>query len=821
MTEPTRVDTGLRPRIEAGFGRWGHTVARHRFLVIGLMLLLTLCLGSQLKKVRFDTSQESMFQKDDPTLIAYNDFRSQFGREDLIFVAIGTQNLFSETTLDRLATLHRELEEQVPYVDEVTSLINVRSTRGEDGELIVGDLMEEWPESNAERSALRDRVMSTRSYLDRLISRDGKVTTIAVRLNSFTEVGDEIDPLAAFDASGFGDDEGAATDGEQEAPQYISGEELAEAVIATVEVIGRHQQDDFEIHVAGGPILSVRIMHDMMKNMRTFVGLGLVTIGALLLVLFRRLSGLLLPLLVVVFSLISTFGIQAMRGTPAGAPTQIVPSFLLAVGVGAAVHILVIFYREFDAGASKEDALSITLGHSGLAVVMTGLTTAGGLLSFNTAAAAPVADLGVLAPVGILFGLLYCLVLLPALIVALPIRRKKTKADAEHSQWISRVLVATGDRAVRDPFPILLITALLMIVALLGAVQIRFHHDTLIWFPEDDAIRIDTEWIDSRLAGTMALEVIIDSGQENGFHDPERLAALDRLIDKVMAMTGGEGLEVRKTNSIGDVVKEINQALNDNSASAYTIPENRELIAQELLLFENSGSDDLEDFVDSQFRIARFTLQLPYVPPANYPDFIPQVEEAFQVEFGDGTEIQTTGFMRLMADSVAAIADSMFTSYALALAIITPMMMLLIGTLRGGLVSMVPNLAPIILVLGVMGWGGIDFDLFTLLIGSIAIGLAVDDTIHFMHNFYRYYRETGNTRSSVRRTLETTGVAMLVTSIVLTCGFFTYLFSEMENLFYFGALTGMAIILAFVADVLVSPALVSVVTGGYRREESR
>jgi multidrug efflux pump subunit AcrB len=130
----------------------------------------------------------------------------------------------------------------------------------------------------------------------------------------------------------------------------------------------------------------------------------------------------------------------------------------------------------------------------------------------------------------------------------------------------------------------------------------------------------------------------------------------------------------------------------------------------------------------------------------------------------------------------------------------------------------VPNLGPIILVLGFVGWRGIHFDLFTLLIGGIAIGLAVDDTIHFMHNFYRYFRQSGDAHRAVRQTLETTGQAMLVTSIVLCCGFFSYMLAELNNLFYFGLLTGLAIALAFIADVIVCPALVALATRGEQSE---
>ncbi|MCP5044346.1 MAG: MMPL family transporter [bacterium] len=249
---------------------------------------------------------------------------------------------------------------------------------------------------------------------------------------------------------------------------------------------------------------------------------------------------------------------------------------------------------------------------------------------------------------------------------------------------------------------------------------------------------------------------------------------------------------------------------------AAALPLTREVAAQELLLFENSGSDDLEKMVDSQFRLARVSLKMPYVAPMNYGEFIPDVEASVKEFFGDDTEVYTTGFMALLSAAFDAMGTSLMRSYMLALVIIAPLMVLLIGNLRGGAISMLPNLAPIIITLGLMGWTGIYLDAFTLLIGSIAIGLAVDDTIHFMHNFERYYERSGDVHAAVSETLRTTGQALLMTSIVLCAGFFTYMLAELQNFFFFGLLTGLTIVVAFLADVMLAPALVALAAADRR-----
>ncbi|MBW2292322.1 MAG: MMPL family transporter, partial [Deltaproteobacteria bacterium] len=303
---------------------------------------------------------------------------------------------------------------------------------------------------------------------------------------------------------------------------------------------------------------------------------------------------------------------------------------------------------------------------------------------------------------------------------------------------------------------------------------------------------------------------------ENGLHEPALLERIDLLSDRSAQIEGVGNVNAGRVTSIVDVTKEIHQALNGNSSDHYAIPNTRELVAQELLLFENSGSDDLEQLVDSQFRRARITMNLPHASPTYYQPFIARVEALANEILGDEVEVTMTGFVSLMTRSLNAISSSLQRSYLIALAIITPLMFLLLGTLRTGLAAMVPNLAPIILTLGLMGWLGIPLDTFTLLIGSIAIGLAVDDTIHFMHVFRKFYDDLQDTPAAVRETLRSTGHALLVTTIVLSLSFFIYAFASLTSLVKFGLLTGVTVIFAFIADVTLSPALMALSTRGDR-----
>jgi len=489
-------------------------------------------------------------------------------------------------------------------------------------------------------------------------------------------------------------------------------------------------------------------------------------------------------------------------------PTQILPSFLLAVGVGASVHILAIFYRRLQENGQKGDAISYALGHSGLAVAMTSLTTAAGLASFSGAAVAPIGDLGRVASIGIALSLIYTLVLLPALLAVLPVKPKASASAELRGARMDRLLTATADLSTSRPKSVLAVSALVLAFGLSGAAQVKFSHEPHTWLPTTNPARQASDFIDEKMNGANVIEVVVDTGGENGLYEPAVMNGLEKLGHDVDALDG-EYVSVGKTLSVADVLKETHQALNENRPAYYAIPENRDLIAQELFLFENSGSDDLEDFVDSQFRLARFTAKMPWADAIHLRDFIAEVEGQFTETLGPDVGITMTGMNALFFFNDTATTESMTESYFWAALVITLMMILLIGNIRVGLLSMLPNLTPIILTLGIMGWMGLPLDLFTMLIGSIAIGLAVDDTIHFMHNYRRYHAETGDVSEAVRRTLLTSGRAMLVTTVVLSVGFFIFVFSTLSNLINFGILTGFTIIAALLADFFLAPALMA------------
>jgi len=777
----------------------GHALSTYRYLFLAFLITIIASMVINLPKTTIDTSTEGFLHDKDPMILDYNAFRDQFGRDERIALAIKSDGIFTFKNLEKLKKLHNELKNRTPYLYDITSLINARNTIGSENALLVEDLFEHWPKNQEELDKIKKNALSNPIYKNLLINEDGTFTVIILESNTYTSIGiDDSDEFADFEE-------------QSSTPRaFITDKENSEMVREVQKIIESYKSDDFEILLAGSPSVTEYLKSSMQKDMAKFNGLIILTIIIFLSLIFRRVSGVVLPLIAVVLAVLSTMGVMAYFGTPIKIPTQIIPSFLLAVGIGTSIHILAIFFQHFDKNGDKKEAIAYTLRHSGVAIIMTSLTTAAGVSSFMISDVAPVGDLGVYASIGVLIALLYSLILLPVLLAILPIKRKILPHD-EHKDRFEIILTKISHFSQVHSKPIVIGSLIFMMIAMYTATFIRYSHNPLTWFSKDNEIRIATETIDKELRGSINLEIVIDTKKENGLYNYELLKKLEK-ITKDSELIKTDAYFVGKVISLVDILKEIHKALNENKESYYKIAKDEKLIAQEILLFENSGSDDLEDFVDSQLSKARITYKMPWIDSVEYYGMLKNLRTYLHETLGDDVKITTTGMIPLLAQTITSAINSAGDSYLLAFVLITLMMMLLLADVKLGLISMIPNLFPIFFVLMIMVIFNMPFDLFAMLVFSIILGLAVDDTVHFMHNFRRYHdREGKSVEEAVRLTLIGAGRAMLITSIVLSIGFYVYIFASMNNLINFGILAGTAIIMALLADFLLAPALMAMV----------
>jgi hydrophobe/amphiphile efflux-3 (HAE3) family protein len=782
-------------------------VIRWKYIILIVTLLLTGGLAAQMANLKIDTRDESFFHADDPTLIAYNHFRDTFGQDDMFIIALKPEAGFTREFLATLYGLHHELAESVPYLDDINSLVNGRITRAEGDTLIVEDLMPRPPQSEAELQRIRHLIGRYPLYENLLVSPDRSLTTILIKARAIMEpTGEEV--LAGFDE--------VVSPENRPGPDYLSNEQNVEIYTAIRKVTAKYAGQGVEFYYGGTPAFVAEIQKGIEKDLGAMIPLSFMMIVIFLALLFRRLSGVIYPLLIVFLSLTASMGIMALVGIPITNVIQILPMFLIVVGIGDSVHILTIFYRIHRESGDKHQAIIQAVGYAGLPVLMTSVTTACGLISFVWADVANIAQLGYIAPVGVMLAFIYTIVLLPALICIFPIKQPRPMPGGKQPV-ADRIFDAITALTTRHAPGVLIVSGLLIGVAGYQASAVKFSHNAMTWFPESAVVRRSTELLDRVNGGTVMLEVIVDTNRDNGLQNPDVLNRMDQAAAHIADLEV-HGIRAGKVWSLADVTKEINRALHADRDTAYTLPDTRQKIAQELILFESSGSDDLEEVTDGNYRKGRLSILAPFTDSVLYKDYVDAITVYLERQF-PSENVWLTGHMSLFVQITKHFLTSMAKSYVFALIVITFLMVLMIGRVRVGLMSMVANVAPILLVFGIMGSCNIPLDMSTILIGSIVLGLVVDDTIHFLHHFRRAFDETGNVTLAVSETLHATGRALVITSLVLCGGFFIYMTSYLACNTRFGLLAGCGVLFALAADFFIVPAMLTLVYGNRRNRK--
>ncbi len=802
----------MRKAIENWFEKSGYVIFRHRYTAVILMFALTMVLGFQMLNIVMDTSYESMVKVDDPERITYNEFRDQFGGDQIIVVAVKTQEIFNIDFLKKLQSLHNDIEEQVPYLEEINSLINARNTYGKDDTLVVEDLigdrldLEQATEQTIDLVKIKSIALKNPAYLNNYISEDSKTTAIIIKLQGI--IVEENDAVI--------EDEFLFDEGRGRETHYLGEKENNMVFHALQKIADHYNKSDFKIAITGAPYVEETMNFTVKKAALQLVLVSYLLMSVILALFFRRVAGVILPMVIALMSISSILGCMAVFNIPFTQCSLCLPTFLIAISTADAIHILTIFFRGYNKGESKEEAIAHALAHSGLPVVLTTLTTAAGFLSFAYSELRTIGELGIFSAGGVLFALLYTLVMLPGLIAIFPIKKFETGPEKK-ACLLDNILISIGNFATGHPIKIIIVCTIVFITFSVFMFKLRFFVNIVNQFPDNSTIKNDTLFIDKELKGGLAVEVIVDTNKENGLYEPTIVNKIERLSTYMEAYQTPD-IFVGKVFSINDIIKETNRALHNNNEAYYKIPQNRDLIAQELLLFENTGAEDLEKIVDSQFSKTRVTLKIPYVDIFEIGTLTTHIKDKFQEAFQEKATITVTGIGRLMGTVMPKAIYSMSRSYVIAFSIITIIMILLVGNVKIGTICMAPNLLPILMVMGFMGMTGLPLDLNAMLIGAVAIGLVVDDTMHFVYNFRKYHDRFGTSRKAVEETLLGTGRALLITTIALSTNFLsTGLCGKLSTVVMFGVCTGLVIILALATDFTLLPALLTVIK---RREQN-
>ncbi|QOC24053.1 MMPL family transporter [Wenzhouxiangella sp. AB-CW3] len=791
---------------------WAHD---HPVSTLILVLGLSLAMGMGLVRLEMDSSNEALFQRHDPTLQAYRAFQQQFGRNDLVMVAVTTDKAASADFMATLEQLHRDLEDRVPWLDDVTSLVNADWMASGEGEsLHVGDVGELWPREGRLDAARWNEIVSASLYRDTLVSSDGSMVLLVVRaLVQPTEDSSRSEPRDFFSPESTVLEEAPSHGAGQRGLNSVQLNEFAGTIQA---IVAEHKEQGLQVKAAGGPLLD-KLYHDAIHHdVGILMSAAFLTIALALYVLFRRVTAVAIPVAVIALAVTSTLGLMGWAGLPFTPVTQALPALLLMAGVLDAVHLFGLFYVERRNGVDTREAIMNSVAHSGMAVLFTSLTTAAGFLAFTVARMKPIADFGWIAAFGIMLVFVYTLMLMPALIRLLP-GRISASDQATRTLWpgATRWMRRFAGIGVRHPLKVMAVVVVLIVGALPGVMKVEFSYDVLNWFPEDTPIRVDTLAIDERIQATVPLEVIVDTQREDGILTPEFMSALRQFQDQAESIES-PGVKVGRATSIVDVLERIHSQLAD-MGSNQTLPTSQNLIHQQFVLYESAGPREITRLVDRDYSTARITLRLAY---ADGRDMVPLREtiETMATEiFSDYGEVTVTGTVDLVATGTIDLIESMSDSYLFAAISITLMLIVLWRSISLGVLAIIPNFIVIYLALAVMGYTGMDINLITVLLGGIALGLAVDDTVHLINGVRnRMVQENLSLERAVNETVRVIAPLLLMTTLVLAGGFSLFSLSMMSALQSFGVLLAFTIVLALLFDLFVIPALMSIRAGRSR-----
>ena len=804
-----------KSKIEKGFYYLGIRVIRYRWAILLMTVVVAGLAATQLPKLSIATSVESMFTRHDQILTDYQQFRSQFGRDEEIVLLISSPDIFSLQFLTTLKQFHGDLENSVPLLKEVRSLANASYIEPVDSGVRVGGFLDNLPRTEAEAQLYRHRGHSYPGFQNLYFTPDDKHAIVVIKTQAVSALSADGLRLRGY-ARGVPGAEAHPPPVEQ---QSISQVENI-AVIGIVEaVIKEYQTPDFSIAYSGTPVYQYHVEPMIRSNMKKMCMAILLVPVVLMPFLFGRGSGAFFPQMTAILGLMMALGSMVLLSVRFSLTSSMLPSILLSIGLTAPIHFLVVYYK-YQQRVGKFRGLIATMKHSGFPITMTSFTTVAGLLSFSFSDIVPIAHLVNFTIIGILAILVFTLTTIPAFLSILQVVDGSEKGEADYEASIfNRTLLTLGRLGINRPYLVLILFLAGTLFASFSLSRLHFSHNQLHYFTEDSDFMRQVRLIEAQTGGFRALEILIDTQRERGIIDHDLLQAMGQLDTYLRSETDIQGRAyVGRTRSLVDLIKEISCTTTGRDQSPCPIPKNPQALAEQIDHVGRMVPETLRKYTDADLRMGRLTAMMYWRDAANDVDFIARVREYAASLFDDSAKVVLTGVVSINSGIMNAMMTSLAIGYSTGFLLITALMILAIGDVRLGLLAMIPNLLPIIIALGVMGYLDIPLNTYNLIGGSIAIGLAVDDTIHFFHNFRRYYRRSGDIHFAVRETLGSAGRALLATTLVLVFSFWMRLFSDLKVVADFGLVMGIALFVAFLADVLLAPSLLRMFYGAGQQD---
>ena len=749
--------------------QWGQWVTQHRGLTIMLAMLVALATAFGGQFLSFTNDYRVFFGSENTHLKAFEELQNTFSKNDNILLVLAPHNgkVFSPDILAAVADV-TERAWQTPFSIRVDSISNYQHTTAIGDDLEVANLYEDAEAlSSQDLDRLREIALAEPALVNRLISDDAKVTAINITVE-----------LPGVDE---------ATENPRAAAHIRELRDYIEQTYPTIAV-----------YLTGIVMMNQAFQEAAISDTTQLIPAALVVILLMVFLQLRGLTGTLGTLIVIVLSIIAAMGTAGWIGTRLTPPSMSAPTIILTLAVADCVHILSNWLQKVRSGLGKQEAMAESIRINFSPVLLTSVTTAIGFLSLNFSDSPPFRDLGNISAMGVMFAWLFSTTLLPAMVTLLPAKPQ------QHRAYVSELMTHFADWVINHR-KILMPTVGLVIVGLALVIPRNELNDVFVrYFDESIEFRPHTDFVVDNLTGMYFIDYSLDSGESGGISDPTYLAKIERFGNWL-----SEQPEVVHVSTLTDVFKRVNRSMHGDDARWHRLPEQRDMAAQYLLLYEMSlpYGLDLNNQIDVDKRRTRLSATLETLSTSQ--------TLAFEQRPYDWMRNNTPALLTTAASPPIMFSHigmrnivSMLGGTAFALIAISLLMIIALGSWRYGLLTLIPNIAPAAMAFGL--WALIDGEvgLGLSVVAAMTLGIVVDDTIHFMSKYLRARRQQGlDAIAAVRYSFATVGVALWTTTMALAAGFLVISTSAFAVNAEMGLLVAIVVVLALVVDFLLLPGL--------------
>ncbi|MEA3417483.1 MAG: MMPL family transporter [Thermodesulfobacteriota bacterium] len=735
--------------------------------ILSIIIIITFGCAFLYSKLPVETSVESLIMEDDPDLLFYNTFKEQFGEDEFLVVAFSEPEIFSPAYLRFIQKLTEQFE-NIEEVDDVVSLTNVEDIIGSEDDFVVEPLVKEVSDDPHSIETIKHRALTNPLIEGNLVSPDGKAALFVIRTRSHPD--DE-----TYDAR----------------------------LIRKVKEVLENRPDQFRhinFHLAGWLVTDVNMSGYMNKDLKSLMPLTYALIIGLLVFFLRNGWAVFLSILNVSVCLVCTMAVLYLAGGAVSPMTAILPPLIMALSVSDSVHIFTEFLRKDRSQAPLPQLMRETLRHLWVPCFLTSLTTAVGFASLSISKIPPIRHFGLAAAGGMMIEFCLSMSIIPIGIYFF--RNFGSLKQPSHLKTGS-VQCLVNKLAVFIPKAKVYVcglSVLLVGLSVWGISKLNVETNLMEYFKKKSEVYQDARFIDHELGGVNTLEVSFEAKERDAFLLPANLKVIEKIAEYLR-----ERPQIGKVTSINDFLKEMNQSFHSEDPAYYELPDSRQMAAQYLLLY---GGDELDNFIDTDYQWARLSARVTEHSSSRLKVYIEQLKDFIERNLGESDlQIRVTGKTYLVNKLVKNIVDSQVQSLSLAFLIIFGMLFIVFRSFYMGLISIIPNMLPIIFNLGLMGLVGIPLNTATAIISAVAIGIAVDDTIHFLNQYQNERRRGNNIRQATITAIEIKATPIMTTSLILIGGFGILVLSSFVPTIQFGFLCSLIMLFALISDLAILPAV--------------